>query len=273
MGFEVMDGSPRTYWADMDTTTGPDTLYHGQLVQSTGDGVGPLAVAAGVGDTTNKQVIKGVVVGDNNDVKVWSSTYNANYITSVTTQAAQVAREVLGVEGKTPKGDKACKVQIAEITAQTVLRAPIFGSATVHGTALSTLTETTGSATGATITTNATQFTTPVADLTSIYCATGANAGIYRITDDTSATVATVDVAFPYDVAIGDTFTRTAIRTTGLSYVNINTTTAVGLWLDGTVNPATHYYIIDVLDLDLSNRAGATVTFRFAPCHFDLVRT
>lgn len=271
MGFEVMEGSPRTYWADMDTTSTP-TLYHGQLVQSTGDGVGPLAVAAGAGDTTNKQVIKGVVVGDNNDVKVWSDTYNANYITSVITQAAQTARDVLGVEGKTPKGDKAAKVQIAEITAQTVLRAPIFGSATVHGTALNTLTETTGSTDGLTITTNATQFTTPVADLTSIYCHSGANAGIYRITDDTSATVATVDLAFPYDIAIGDTFTRTAMRTTGTSYVQLNSTAGIGLWFDGTANPATNYFIIDVLDLDLSERAGATVTFRFAPCHFDLVR-
>lgn len=271
MGFEVMDGSPRTYWADMDTTSTP-TLYHGQLVQSTGDGVGPLAVAAGAGDTTNKQVIKGVVVGDNNDVKTWSSTYNANYITSVITQAAQAAREVLGVEGKTPKGDKAAKVQIAEITAQTVLRAPIFGSATVHGTALTTLTETTGSTDGLTVTTNNTQFT-PVADLASIHCLTGANAGIYRITDDADAGAATTDLAFPQDIAIGDTFVRAPMRTTGTSYVQLNSTAGIGLWFDGTASPATNYFIIDVLDLDLSNTAGATVTFRFAPCHFDLVRT
>ena len=270
MGFEVMDGSPRTYWADMDTTSTP-TLYHGQLVQSTGDGVGPLAVATGAADTTAKQVIKGVIVGDNNDVKTWSSTYNANYITSVITQAAQAARETLGVEGKTPKGDPAAKVQIAEITPQTVLRAPIFASATVHGTALTTLTVSTGSSTGLGFTSNACDFT-PVADLATAYCKSGANAGIYRITDDAVTTAATNDLAFPQDIAIGDTFHRAGLRTTGLSYVNLNTTAGIGLWFDGTFSPATNYFLIDVLDLDLSNAAGATVTFRFGTPHFDPLR-
>lgn len=270
MGFEVLEGSPRAYWAPVDTTSTP-TLYHGQLVRSTGDGVGSLAVASGVGDTSGKQVIKGVVVGDNNDVKVYDSTYKGNSVTAVITQAAQAAREVLGVEGRYSKGDKAAYVQIQEITAQTVLRGKIYGSSTVHGTALTTLTITTGSTTGLGFTSNATQFT-PVADLSTSYCLTGANAGIYRISDDTSTTVETNDLAFPQDIAIGDTFVRAPLRPTGTSYVQLNGTAGIGLWFDGTASPATNYFIIDVLDLDLSNTADATVVFRFAPCHFDLVR-
>ena len=270
MGFEVMEGSPRAYWAPMDTTSTP-TLHTGQLVQSTGDGVGPLAIASGAADTTNKQVIKGVVVGNNNDVQTFDSTYNANYITAVITQAAQAAHATFGVEGPTSKGDNQAMVKIAEITPETVLRGQIFASSTVHGTALSTLTVTTGSTDGLGFTSNACDFT-PVADLCTSYCRSGGNGNIYRISDDISTTIETNDLAFPADIAINDTFVRAPIRTTGLSYVQFNSTAGIGLWLDGTASPATDYFIIDVLDLDLSNPGHENVIFRFAPCHFDPVR-
>lgn len=271
MGFQIIEGCTRRLWVPMDTTSTP-TLYNGQLVQSTGDGVGPLAAAVGAGDTTGKQVIAGVVLGNNNKTPVYSSTVNAEYITAVITQADQVARNFIGVEGKYSKTDPQCFVEIGMIDEDTVLKAPIFGHATTFGTALTLQTVSTGSATGLGYTADACNFT-PVADLCTTYCRQGANAGIYRISDDTSTTVETNDLAFPYDIAIGDRMVRAPLRPFGQSYMQINSTSgALGLWVDGTASPATNYFIIDVLELDLREAGKEHVIFKFHPCHFDKVR-
>ena len=269
MGFKVVENEIRTIWAPMDTTSTP-TLYNGQLVQVTGDGVGPLAIAGGVADTTNKQVIYGVVVGSNNRTPVYDSTYSTDKITAVITQAAQTARDWTGQEGVWVKGDPQCMVQIAVIDARTVLSAPIY-NATI-GVAPTLLTVTTGSSTGLGFTSNACEFT-PVADICTSYCRSGANAGIYRVSDDTSTTVETNDLAFPQDIAVGDTFVRAGMRPVGKSFVQLNSTSgAVGLFFDNAVGLVTDYFIIDVLELDLRVSGKEKVNFRFHPAHFDAVR-
>ena len=271
MGFQIIEGCVRRLWVPMDTTSTP-TLYNGQLVKSTGDGVGPLAAASGVADTSGLQAIAGVVLGNNNKVPVYDSTVKTEKITSVITQADQVARNFMGVEGKYSKGDTQCFVEVGMIGPGTVLKAPIFGSATVHGTALTAQTVSTGSTTGLGYTADACNFT-PVADLATSYCRQGANAGVYRISDDTSTTVETNDVAFPYDIAIGDKMVRAPLRPFGQSYIQINSTSgALGLWIDGTASPATNYFIVDVLELDLRESGNEHVIFTFHPCHFDKVR-
>ncbi|GAG78914.1 unnamed protein product, partial [marine sediment metagenome] len=57
------------------------------------------------------------------------------------------------------------------------------------------------SATGVTATTNTCGFT-PVAGLCTIYARSGANAGVYRVTDGASATAQQWDVAMPNDTAV-----------------------------------------------------------------------
>ena len=265
MGFTVVENPIRTIWAPLDTTSTP-TVYVGQLAKSTGDGVGAVAQASGAGDTTGKQVIMGVISGTNNRTPVYSTTSNSDSITAVITQAAQNARDFTGVEGFYSKGDQQSYVQLTLIGPNTILKAPIYNAAL--GTAPTLLTVSTGSTTGLGFTSNACDFT-PVADLATSYCRTGANAGLYRISDDTSTTVETNDVAFQYDIAIGDTFVRVPMRPFGQSYVQ---TDASALYFNSAASPATDYFIIDVIGLDLKEAGKESVYFKFNQCHFDLVR-
>ena len=267
MGMRVVENAVRTIWAPMDTTSTP-TLYYGQLVVVTGDGVGPAAAASGVGDTTGKQVLYGIVVGSNNRTPVYDSTHSTDKITAVITQAAQTERDWVGAEGVWVKGDPQCMVQVAVISAETVIQSPLY--VTSDGTAPTLLTVTTGSTDGLGFTSNATDFT-PVADLCTSYCRTGKNAGIYRISDDTSTTVETNDLAFPQDIAVGDTFVRVPVRPVGYSYVQLNATDP-GLFINCALGLVTDYFIIDVLELDLRVAGKENVKFRFHPCHFDKVR-
>ena len=269
--FTPLYGSPATIWIPVSRVSSAITLYVGQLVQFPvgQDGAIPLAVASGVGDTSGKQVIYGVVVGTNDLSPTYSSTYG-QYVASVQSQADLNARRQMGVEGMHPKGDHQAMVQVALITEETVLKGDIRNAAL--GTAPSLLTVTTGSTTGAGFTSNACDFT-PVAYACTTYCRTGANAGIYRISSDTSTTVETNNVYWDNDIAVGDTFVRVPMKQ-GISYAQINSTSgALGLWLEASASPATNYFILDVLELNLEKAGQESATFRFAPCHFDLVRT
>jgi len=151
-------------------------------------------------------------------------------------------------------------VLVEKIYPFTVLSAPLY--ATSVGTAPTLLTSTNTSADGLGITTNATQYT-PVADLCTMYCRGGANAGTYRIRDDSSTTVATWDRAMIHDIAIGDKFVSVPYRTIGKSYAQINST--CGTFLDCAVSPATDYYEIDVLRLDLSVGGEEFAEFTLSP--------
>ena len=62
---EVVSGSPRNVWAPVD---GTDIAYVGQLVKSTGDGVGNAGSASGAADTTTKARLWGIVIGTNNNL-------------------------------------------------------------------------------------------------------------------------------------------------------------------------------------------------------------
>ena len=219
-GFRVAEGvatgGARTLWVSGD---GSSTYYKGQLVslvaaskaQVTGTVV-PLAVPAGLADLSNFQVPFGVVLGFNDRSPTWNSTILAESGGgAIATQAAQLARDVILGGGMYSPNDPQLLMKISIITPWTVLEGPIFNAAI--GTAPTLLTDTAGSATGYTTagTTNACEFT-PVANSCTIYCRSGANAGLYRVTNDTSTTAPDVTVAFPYDVAIGDTFVRVGAK-------------------------------------------------------------
>ena len=271
-GFEIAychTGTPFTFWAPVDCAAGSlDTLYVGQLIRSGGDGVLPVGTASGAADTSNKRVPLGVVIGTNNRTPVFDTTYSTQSIGSADTQALQVARDWQGNEGIWAKGDPQALVKVALIDHTSILRGRIYNAA--YGTAPTVVTTTAASTDGFMTagTTGACDFT-PVADLGSIYCRKGANRGLLRITIDTSTTAPTVDTAYPQDVAIGDTFVRVPLRPIGQSYVQFD---SESMYIDCSASPATNYFIIDVIALDLSVAGSEHVLFKFNGVHFDPAR-
>ncbi len=261
MAFQIASDTGRgTAWYPIDAAA---TLYHGQLVESRGDGVGIIGVPAGAFDATDTTNVLGIVVGDNNATPVYSSSYKVNGIAGVLTQAAQVARDWTGVEGRMyPKNDPQSLVEVALVGPETI----ITGSVRLGGltTNLTLLTVTTASTNGLTsMVTNACGFT-PVADICTMYCRTGANAGLYRITKDTSATNPTNDLAWPQDVSVGDTLVRVPMRF-GMSYIYID---SLAMYVDASATPGTDYYGVNVVDMDLSVAGEEQIWFRFSPMAF-----
>jgi hypothetical protein len=272
MAFSVVEGEGRTYWC---ATDGSSTYYVGQLVAATAaskaqiDGTCvPLAVPAGIADTSNFQLILGVVVGLNRRTPQYSTAYQAEYDTGVTTQAAQLARDYTGAEGMYNKNDPQVLVQITEITPYSIIRGNIFNGAL--GTAPTVVSDTVGTdSTGYTTagTTTACDFT-PVAGLGTIYCRTGNNQGLYRVTKDTSTTGPQTNTAFPYVVGKGDTFVRVPLRQ-GFSDIYI---AGPGLFVDCSNNASTTSFQVFVYELKLQDAGRETVDFRFTADHFCFAR-
>lgn len=270
MAFRVVENPLRTFWASTD---GSSTYYVGQLVAynaaskaAMAGTVVPLAVPAGAADATNYQVIAGIVVGINNRTAVSNST--GQYATGVVTQAAQLARDWAFQEGMYVKGDPQVLVQVMEISPNTVIEGNIYNAAL--GTAPTVVTDTAGTdATGYTSagTTGACDFT-PVADVCTIYCRSGKNAGLYRTSHDTSTTAPQTVVGFPNDVALGDKFVRVPLKQ-GLSHIYI---AGPGLYIDCSKTAATNTFQVLVYELNLENAGKETAQFRFTSPHFDYAR-
>ncbi len=271
--FHVVENELRSIWCALD---GSSTYRTGQLVSLvaaskaavTGTVV-PLAVPAGAADTTNFQIPFGVIVGNNDRIKTVDAT--SEYITGVTTQAAQIARitgQYTGQEGMYQIGDSQPLVEVAVITPHTVLRGDIFNAAV--GTATTVVTDQDGTDTTGYTTaglTDACDFT-PVASNCTIYCRAGANAGLYRVSLDTSTTAPQTTVAFPYDVAQGDSFVRVPIKQ-GFSNTYI---AGPGLYLNSGLTSATNTFDLIVYSLDLTTAGRETATFSFGTTHFDAAR-
>lgn len=267
-GFSVSEAPMRTIWAPVDynNATG-QTLYVGQLV--VGGAVGSCSGSvkawnpAGVGDTTADQVPFGVIIGTNNKEPVYNSTYKAEYITSVQSQADLLARKFALAEGQFSKNDPQALVKVAVLDPTTVLKGRIF--TTSYGTAVGVVTVTTGSATGAGFTSGSADHT-PVAYNATVYGRSGANKGLYRVTYDTSATVRTVYQYFPYDIGAGDTFA--AVNISNLGTCKMMTDTA-GTFIDNAAAVGTTNYLwIDVLELNLETAGQEFALFRINPLQF-----
>lgn len=246
-------------WVPLNSTS---QVFVGSMVYDAADGVAVIGAAVGAVDTTNKRVPWGVVIGTSNDVPIFSSTSNSDTITGVITQAAQIARANVGVEGPNPKGDLQAFARIALITPQTVLKASLYNA--TLGVAPTLQTVTTGSADGLSYTANATDVA-GAADFATAYCRTGANAGLYRINDDTSTTAITNDRAFQQDIAVGDTFVRVPLRPQGLSRVQFD---GNGLFILTSSGIGTNYWSINTLELNLTRAGGEYVIFTMNADHF-----
>lgn len=103
-------------------------------------------------------------------------------------------------------GDPEALVSVC-INPDAVLAARCSGGAT-EGTALTEYAATSASTTGLDITTAGTAWNSPTYDEGSAYGYYGANAGKLRKITSVGAGSATVTVAFPQDIAVGDTFLR-----------------------------------------------------------------
>lgn len=258
----ISDGPKQVIWCPLSDGV---TVYVGSLVcidqSALNEGLVVRPIAAGASNTTNKDLPFGVCVGTNRKNPLFSSTYLAEYITDpgVTGIRADTT-EYVGVEGPYGKGSHQAMVAVELIKPGTVLRAPIRNNAI--GTAISELTSTAGNANGLTVTTGACDFT-PVANLCSIYARSGQNAGQYRITDDTSTTVAAWDSQMLKTTATaGEKYVRVPYRTHGVSYAIIGDST-VASYLNASYTPATNYDIIHVLRLDLSVAGSEFADFVF----------
>lgn len=271
IGFEVVYSPVKPIWVPVDGTS---TLYQGQLVKygldtpaNTG-GVEILPDANGAIDVGANIIPYGVIIGDNNATPVYTTLTTANVklqgITGVNTAATQVARDFRLAEGMYSKGDPQALVNVARITDESVLRGYFRGSATVGTTNISTLTLASSAATTGFVT-NSAQFT-PVADNHTLYCVSGANAGLYRVGTGTSATTWAFTREWPYTPAVGDTFKAVNVRQ---GYCRMDTDSTYSIWVDGSAALTTNYFLIDVLNLDLSRPAGEEyVDFRFTTAHF-----
>lgn len=263
MGFiisEMNTEMPKTVWMPVDAT---DTLYVGQIVTSGSDGVLPLGAASGVNNLSNNTSLPfGIVVGTNYRKPVYNSTYKANSITGVAASASQDDIEKVGGHGfGMATGDFQAKVEVAIITPSTVIEGQFFNGA--YGTAMSTFTLTVASADGGiTAPTGATTDFTPVADLCTMFCRSGNNAGAARITTDTSTTQPTVTHGFPNAaLAVGDTFVRVPARM-GMSYIQFDSEST---YIEGSASPATNYFVVTVVAMDLWESGKETCHFMFNP--------
>jgi hypothetical protein len=270
--FKVVSGSnaPFRTWMNVDTLTSTN-LYVGQLVKTHStsfDGAAPLAVAAGVEDATNDKIISGVVVGTNDLTPTYVASYG-QYISSTTamTQALQTARRQFGAFGNQSKGDPVPKVLVEMITAESVLRANLYNATIGIAPTLLTATAVNGTA-GLGFTCN-TGDVTPVQGMTTFYCRKGANAGLYRVCYTAHATVHTFKAYWPFTLAVGDQFVAVPYKQRGRSAAQINSTAGyIGMFFDVSQTPATDYFGIEVLEMDLSEAGKEHLIFRFSPGHF-----
>ena len=272
MGFEIVGASDEIekVWLPVKNT---DTLYVGQIVRCNNEGAEPLAVASGVGDEANHMVAVGsiadgasannvpygIVIGTNLTTPVFDSTYKTQSITYLAPASATYAT-YMGVEGVWARGDKIAMVEVAIIDSTTRIRGPIHKAA--YGTAITVGTVTTGGTVSST--TNAVDVA-GVASLSTIYFRSGAVAGQYRITDDTSTTAHAWDLPVDGTVAVGDTLVKVNLRPQGLSRMYID---AEAQYIDASAAVTANYLFVNMLKLDLSVAGSEYAEFRFNPQQF-----
>lgn len=271
-GFNVVQGQPdlKMVWRNIDTAA-TSTLYVGQLEKTfsaTGaiNGAAPLAQASGLADNSGGQIIDGIVIGFNTYpmAETFDSIYGQSMVYEATA-AAQLAVPKMGNEGMDVKGDPGAKTLCALLNSASVIEGPICS--TTPGTNIPVLTAT-GTPSTTAITVNACQFTPTTANLSTTYCRTGINAGIYRVNADTSTTSMTFTEAWPKTPAAGDTFVRVPLHK-GTCMAQINGTSGIiGVAIDGAAAPATNYFLINVHSLHLGTAGKEKVVFSFNPIHF-----
>lgn len=259
----VVGGTPYTCWVPIKPTA---TIHVGDLVCIDTSGLEEGFVireqADGDDNDDNYDIPFGICIGTNEANPRFSTSAKAEYTTDggLTDPHNGAARDYSLVEGPWSKGDSGNRAMIkVQLTPPgSIIRMPIYNNA--PGTAISELTATSGATTGLSAVTSACDFT-PVADLCTIYCRKGGNAGVYRVTDDTSTVSPTWDVAMPQDTAAGDVFVRVPLRV-GLSYIRIGDD-SVSSYINASETPAGDYDSVVVTKLDLRVKGEEFAEFYF----------
>jgi hypothetical protein len=272
--FEVIESPLKPLWVPVDYTAAVvarigQMVYGGMATTPVPSlsGVALIPAATGAANTTAKHIPFGVICGlATRSGRTFDTTYMSEYDTSVNTQAALVARDVIGVEGMISKTDPIVAVQIMRIMGtHTVIKGSIF--LTTFGVPPTEVTATTGSADGLTWVGATNGITTPVALNGTTFCRVGANAGIYRVTSSSGAggnTTRVVLIPFPYDIAIGNKFVDVPIKV-GTCFMQ---TDALALFINGAVCDATNCWIINCWEMDLKVAGKETAIFSFTGDHF-----
>lgn len=151
-----------------------------------------------IGDAMANRGVPVLVGGAGEEGVVLASTTAASDLVGITTDV----QDTVVTAQQTDNSDPARLVSVI-VNPDAVYRAKLSGGAT-SGTDLTTYTVTTASTDGLTVT--AGDFNTVDFDEGTIHCISGANVGISRKITSTSTTAATVTVAFPHDIAVGDEF-------------------------------------------------------------------
>jgi hypothetical protein len=259
MGFRVSQADYlRAKWFPVAVTSGPAyyTIYNGQLVQWSGNGFIPMVAATGAApDVTHYP--QGVVIANNNRTPLYSSTYQAEYITSVQSQTAQAARDFFGVEGMWSKSEPQAMVKVVLIDPTTIIEGDIRNAA--MATLPGVVTCTTASSDGLTgAVTGAPDCSAFTASNSMYYGRSGNNTGVYRQGYHTTNTSPTFYTAWPHAWAVGDTYVAINF---GLGNQLINLP-SVGLWLENSA-AMTYGYAAFVEEIKLSTAGNETAIFRF----------
>lgn len=289
MGFQIVSDVPRTIWAPLAQSTVAFTeatprLYVGEIVTCKTSGINRLGYAYAWNDSLHRAVTRsvlrtatastgvnnvpfGVVIGTNRRTPVFSTTYNAEYVDYVNPVSAGTDDFAL-VGGGWSQGDRRAMVKIALITAETVLRAPLYSSTNAPGTAPTVYTVT-ASTSGRTMTSAATIGSHPFQS--TVYFRSGSQAGVYR---DVSTTTTTINQwrehlrgSTAANGLLNDTFTKVSCPSFGKGRATIPTR---ALFFTANAANTTNWFGIDVIKLDLSVAGQEYVEFRFDPSLFGI---
>jgi hypothetical protein len=258
----IVEGTARPMWFPVSAVGGAaKTVYVGGLVTHyivAGDGVlAPIAANA-----NPMGVPFGVVLGTNNLVPLYDTTYNAEYQISTITLATSAAVEKRMQEGQWIKGDTQAMVQVAVIDPTSVLRLPIYAHATTQ-TAPTEAISTAGNANGLTVTCGTTGFDcTGIAYNAMYYCRKGLNQGIYRTGYDTNAGTGakTFYIPTPFTTATTGEIWVGANFSLGRQRIDLQTT---GLGINTVTTTSTNHYLVDVLEINLKNKGEEYALLRF----------
>lgn len=267
----IVSPNPHEVWMPVyGNGTSGTTLYVGQLVTNGIDGVKALGVAAGLSNITNHDGVPstgggiplGVVTATSYKDPVYDSTYKTNSIAGVYSTFANFTKENAGVGGWA-KGDKAPYVKVALCFPDSIVRMPIYNSS--FGTAPTVRTVSVAGSTGLGCTVSAAVDFTPMSGNNTYYFRSGANMGIYRVSDQTSTTAPAWDTPCPAAIAVGDTLVAVNIRSHGWSRCQFDSTSQ---FLDCSSDVTSSCFNIFVIKLDLSVAGQEYCDFMFMPSNF-----
>ena len=273
IGSIAYNSSPLKIWMPLsgDAAT---VFYEGAIVTTvkgnsdlTQDGLLLSGAAAGAADTTAKKPPFGIITGFN----TMSPTYTSGRQTGTAVASASLygstAEYMSSWSNHSSPNEGRLHAEVAIIDPSTYVKMPIFVSA--WGTALSVRKATAASSAGGAVVVDGNPNFTTVNGLQTCYCRKGGNAGCYRITSGAGDTTTWTAIdEWKNNIAIGDEFLTAPLRL-GTSYLQLD---ATGTYIEGSASPATSYYTVTCVEINLQTAGEEYAIFRFNTTHFDFER-